>query len=623
MKLVQSNLHPVQVATEAGPTRVNYFLGNDPTLWTSDVPTYAKVRYNNVYPGVDLLYYGNQTQLEYDFVVAAGVDPRVISLDFEAADNLELDDQGDLVFWRTGEHSLQIHKPYIYQEVGGIRREIAGGFVVSNHRVSFEIANYDSSRPLIIDPVFVYSTLLNGGDGEEGWAIAADHEGNVYVVGDTNSDQFPLSKKPLQRTHGGSTDVFIAKLSADGSKLLYSTYLGGSGADVGYGIALDPEDNIYITGDTNSTDFPVTKTMQQTLAGESDVFVAKLSADGSKLLYSTYVGGHNGERGNAIAVDSSGSAYVTGYTHSKDFPTVNPVQAAFAGGNADAFVLKLDPSGTALIYSTYLGGGNDRPDIGTAIAVDSAGNAYVTGYTNSRDFPTVNPIQPFVGPTDVFVAKLNAAGSALLYSTHLGGSADDEAMGIAVDATGSAYITGETESPNFPTTPGALSRSCVSVPAHIPIGDICSGGDAFVSKLSPDGSRLIYSTYLNGSGFEVGRSIAVGFDGSAYVTGFTGSGDFPTLDPLQKAFGGGEYDAFVIRLNPNGSVLTYSTYLGGRGNDGGYGVAVDSKGNAYVTGFTSSADFPVQRPLRNVSRKLSPDSRAVFVCKISSTSGSP
>lgn len=623
MKFVSANPHPKKVELEEMPTKVNYFLGNDPALWVNNVATYAKIEYHDVYPGIDVIYYGNQGQLEYDFVVAAGSNPAAILLGFEGADELRLDSQGDLLLKVSGEQCLHLHKPVIYQEVNGVRRDIVGGYILNNRLVGFEISSYDSSRPLVIDPVLVYSTLLGGGSGEAGWAIAADREGNVFVIGDTNSDEFPLSKKSLQRTYGGSTDIFVAKLSADGSKLLYSTYLGGSDADVGSGIALDPEGNIYITGDTSSTDFPVVKPLQPTLSGAPDAFVAKLSSDGSKLLYSTYVGGSSGDRGNGIAVDASGNAYVTGYTHSTNFPTVNPIQAAFAGGNGDAFVLKLNPSGSTLVYSTYLGGGNDRPDIGTAIAVDSAGNAYVTGFSNSRDFPTVKPIQPFVGPTDVFVAKLNPAGSALVYSTHIGGSADDEAMGIAVDATGSAYITGETESLNFPTTPEAYSRSCVSVSVRIPIGDICSGGDAFVSKLSPDGSALIYSTYLNGSGFEVGRSIAVGSDGSAYVTGFTGSRDFPTVRPLQRTFGGGEYDAFVTKLNPSGSALSYSTYLGGSGDEGGYGIAVDGKDNAYVTGFTSSSDFPTRRPLRNVSRTVSPDSRTVFISKISVAAGSP
>jgi hypothetical protein len=344
--------------------------------------------------------------------------------------------------------------------------------------------------------------------------------------------------------------------------------------------------------------------------------VAKLSADGSQLIYSTYFGGTGGQRGLSIAVDGPGNAYVTGYTNSTDFPTANALQNAFAGGNADAFVFKVNASGSALIYSTYLGGGNDRPDMGTAIAADAEGNAYVTGFTNSPDFPTARPMQPFRGPTDAFVTKISPDGSALIYSTHLGGGADDEAMGIAVDAAGSAYVTGHTESPDFPTTPGAFSTGCAAIDAKLPVGDICSGGDAFVSKLSPDGSSLVYSTYLNGSRFEVGRSIAVDAAGNAYVTGFTSSPDFPTVDPVQKRFGGGDYDAFVIKLNPSGSALSYASYLGGRGEDGGYGIAVDGAGNAYVTGITNSPDFPATGGLRHRPARASATATSAFVAKI-------
>jgi hypothetical protein len=340
--------------------------------------------------------------------------------------------------------------------------------------------------------------------------------------------------------------------------------------------------------------------------------VTKLSADGSKILYSTFIGGSAGDRGLGIAVDSAGNAHVAGYTHSTDFPTANPVQLNFAGGNADGIVLKLNPEGSALVYSTYLGGGNDRPDLATSIALDSAANAYVTGMTNSPDFPTRNPAQPFKGPTDAFVTKFAPDGK-IVYSTHLGGTADDEAMGIAVDAAGSAYVTGHTESLNFPTTKDAFSTSCVAVPAQIPVGNICSGGDAFVTKLSPDGSSIVYSTYLNGKGFEVGRSIAVDSTGNAYVTGFTGSENFVTANPVQKAFGGDDFDAFVVKLNPTGTGLVYSTYLGGSGEDGAYGIAVDAADNAYVTGYTKSTDFGTRNTLAGAARGR----RDGYVVKIS------
>jgi hypothetical protein len=617
MKLAGANPHSSKAGLEELPGKVNYFLGADTSRWRGNIPTYAKVEYRDVYPGVDVIYYGNQRQLEYDFVTTPAADPNAISLEFEGADRLEIGPRGDLVLRASGISVLRLHKPVAYQEANGVRQMVACDYALDNHRVTFRVGAYDATKPLVIDPVFVYSTRLGGGDDDDGWAIAADSAGNVYVTGDTNSTDFPTAKA-VRRGYAGSTDVFVSKLSADGSRLLYSTYIGGSDADVGYGIAVDPAGNAYVTGDTSSTDFPTVKPLQAALAspGSPDIFVAKLSPDGSRLLYSTYIGGDHGERGNGIAVDAGGNACVAGYTNSTNFPTSNPFQASFAGGQADAFVLRLNPDGSSLIYSTYLGGGNGRPDIGTSIAADSAGNAYVTGFTNALDFPTVHPIQPFVGPTDVFVAKFDPGGKPV-YSTFLGGNADDEGMGIAVDAAGSAYVTGETESLKFPTTEGAFSRSCVAVPTRGQMREICLGGDAFVSKLSPDGSALVYSTYLNGSRFEVGRSIAVDAAGNAYVTGFTGSPDFPSVDPLQKNFGGGKYDAFVLKLNPSGSAPVYSTYLGGSGDEGGYGIAVDSAGNAYVTGYTDSPDFPTRKPLRNGAPKDSGGYRDAFITKIS------
>ena len=613
MKLIGANPHALKTGLEDLPGKVNYFLGNDSAAWRRDIATYAKVGYRDVYPGVDLIYYGNQRRLEYDFVVAPGTDLHAIKLEFAGVDDLSVDAQGDLVLRNAGAAVLQLQKPFAYQEREGVRQEISAGYVLDGRQVSFAIGAYDSTRPLVIDPVLVYATRLGGGSGDAAYAIATDAAGNVYVAGETSSTDFPIVK-PSQRAYGGATDVFVAKLSADGARLIYSTYLGGRGADVGYGIAVDAAGNACITGDTRSSDFPLAKPWQPKLGGAVDVFVMKLSADGSKLLYSTYFGGSGGERGQGIACDTAGNAYVAGYTNSTDMPTVNALQPAFAGGNADAFVLKLNPDGKP-IYASYLGGGNDRPDYATAIAADTTGNAYVTGFTNSPDFPTVKPLQKFVGPTDVFVTKINPTGTALVYSTHLGGGADDEAMAIAVDAPGNAYVTGQTESPDFPTTAGAFRIQCVAIDAKLPIGKICLGGDVFVSKLSPDGAALVYSTYLNGSGFEVGRAIAVDAKGSVHVTGLTTSKDFPTSNAVQPAFGGGTYDAFVVKLDASG-VVTYSTYLGGSGDDVANGIVIDPAGDAWVTGYTASPDFPLRRPLLNAPRSLR-GARDAFVAKIS------
>ncbi|WP_303803105.1 SBBP repeat-containing protein, partial [Alicyclobacillus macrosporangiidus] len=364
--------------------------------------------------------------------------------------------------------------------------------------------------------------------------------------------------------------------------LVYSTYLGGSGIDQGLGIAVDSSGAAYVTGLTTSPDFPTQNPFQGALVGVFNAFVTKFSPAGNALVYSTYLGGSGGDAGNGIAVDSSGSAYVTGFTISPNFPTQNPFQGALAGG-FDAFVTKFNPAGNALVYSTYLGGsGNDE---GFGIAVDSMGSAYVTGVTESPDFPTQNPFQgALAGVEDAFVTKFSPAGNTLLYSTYLGGSGVDEGRGIAIDSSGSAYVTGFTDSPDFPT----------QNPFQ---GALAGPEDTFVTKFSPGGNTLVYSTYLGGSGFDEGFGIAVDSSGSAYVTGQTDSPNFPTQNPFQGALAG-VADAYVTMFSPSGNTLVYSTYLGGSGSDEGLGIAVDSTGSAYVTGLTDSTDFPTQNPFQ-------------------------
>jgi len=387
---------------------------------------------------------------------------------------------------------------------------------------------------------------------------------------------------------GGYEDAFVAKLNPAGSALVYSTYLGGSYQDFGYAIAVDSSGNAYVTGWTQSSDFPTANPLQANLRGQyGNAFVAKLNAAGSALVYSTYLGGSYQDFGYAIAVDSSGNAYVTGVTDSSDFPTHNPLQPHLGQVESDnAFVTKLNPAGSALVYSTYLGGSvGNVDDEGYAIAVDSSGNAYVAGYTRSSDFPTHHPLQAHLrGNYNAFVAKLNAAGSALIYSTYLGGSYQDFGYAIAVDSSGNANVTGQTFSTDFPTA-NPLQPNLRGFP------------NAFVAKLNAAGSALVYSTYLGGSGDDVGYSIAVDSSGNAYVAGQTSSSDFPTVNPLQ-ANKRGILNAFVAKLNAAGSALIYSTYLGGSYQDWGNAIAVDSSGNAYVTGQACSSDFPTHNPLQ-------------------------
>jgi hypothetical protein len=457
----------------------------------------------------------------------------------------------------------------------------------------------------------IYSTLIGGSSTpaypERFDSIVVDRVGNAYVAGRTTADDFPTTTNALQPGFGGgSRDGIVVKLNADGSALLYSTYLGGSGTDDARNIVIDTMGNAHVTGRTTSTDLPTVDPLQATNSGAYDAFVAKLNRDGSALLYSTYFGGSGDENaygsephhlaGN-IALDSLGNIYLIGTTDSADFPTANALQAVFGGGNYDAFVTKLTPSELPppLVYSTYLGGSCE--DRGYDIAVDSLGHVYVTGQIASVDFPTTpgaydrsnndSPpgcqINDYTG--EAFISKLSADGSTLLYSTYLGGNSEDAGYAITVDGNGNVFLTGKTYSTDFPTTPGALDAS------------LGGGRDAFVAKLNATGDDLVYSTYLGGSSWEYGLDIAVDAQGYAYITGFT-HGGFPTTPGVWQPSPGGSIDGFVVKLNLDGSAMVYSTYLGGSSNDGGQSIAVDHNGHAHITGGTHSTDFPTANPLQ-------------------------
>jgi len=575
------------------PGKANYFVGNDPASWRTNVPTYARVHYEDLYPGIDLVYYGNQRQLEYDFVVRPAADPRRIALSFRGAHRLEVDPQGDLVL-HTAAGAIRQLKPIIYQEVAGRRVEISGGYVLRDgQRVGFHVAAYDTSLPLIIDPSLAYSTYLGGGGFDEGRGIAVDATGNAYVTGFTDSPDFPIAGAFQTTLGGGFGDAFVTKLDPAGSALVYSTYLGGNGFDQGTGIAVDSTGNAYVTGFTASTNFPTTGGAFQTATGgpsdsPTDAFVTKLNPAGAALVYSTYLGGNGIDLGTGIAVDSTGNAYVTGFTQpaanqsSPNFPTTaGAFQTVFGGGSSDAFVTRLNFAGSGLVYSTYLGGSDF--DEGFGIALGAGGNAYVTGSTDSTNFPTTAGVFQTAsgGGGDAFVTRLAATGSTLVYSTYLGGSGFDEGSAIAVDASGNAYVTGDTGSINFPIMGGAFQTA--------------SGGaiDAFVTKLASNGSGL-YSTYLGGNGDDQGAGVAVDAGGNAYLAGFTSSTNFPTTAGAFQTASGGSGDAFVTTLAPSGSTLVFSTYLGGSGFDMGTGITLDAMAspNAYVVGFTGSTDFP-------------------------------
>ena len=635
MRLEGANRSPMAHGVAPLPGVVNYFIGNDPKKWRTHIPTYEKVEYKNIYPGIDVVYYGNQGKLEYDFVVSPGADPNQIKLAFEGAENPRLADNGDVTLTVSGA-DLYLKKPLVYQQdEKGRKQLVAGNYILlatdspragdplhsPEQRVPFtphvaiQVASYDRSRPLVIDPVLAYSTHLGGSGGDQGFGVAVDAVGNAYVTGFAGSSDFPTTAGAFQTAFGGGeADAFVTKLNPTGSALVYTTYLGGDGFDQGHGIAVDATGNAYVTGHTFSTNFPTTTgTVQPGFSGVSsiigDAFVTKLNATGSALVYSTYLGGGDDDEGFGMAVDATGNAYVTGQTLSTNFPTTaDTVQPGFAG-TIDAFMTKLNPTGSGLVYSTYLGGDSD--DLGNGIAVDATGNAYVTGLTFSTNFPTT-PGAFQTTPnfaSDAFVVKLNAAGTALVYSTYLGGDGFDQGQGIAVDAEGNAYATGGTSSTNFPTTTGAFRTTF--------------GGrsDAFVTKLNGDGSALVYSTYLGGFSSDRGNAIAVDATGNAYVTGLTFSTNFPTTPGAVRETFGGILDAFMVKLNPAGTALVYSTFLGGSSLDEGFGIAVDTAGSAYVTGGTESPDFPTTPGAVQTGFGGTPDAFVAKLAEINTPAG--
>jgi uncharacterized protein (TIGR03437 family) len=585
------------------PGSVSYFLGNDPTKWRTDVPRYSDVRYSDVYAGIDLVFTNRAGQLEYDWIVSPGADASKIEIAFPSADSVRLDSNGGLVI-TTGASQIVQHRPVLYQSTG----RVAGGYRLHRgNRVTFDIAKYDRLKPLIIDPVLSYSTYLGGSGNDGAFAIAVDATGNAYVAGASWSpDMQPGSGLGAPSAAGAPPNAFVAKLNPAGTELLYLAYLGGSDRDYSLGIAVDESGNAYVTGGTNSTDFPVTPgAFQRTYGGTGgsslppsfapagDAFIAKLNVAGNRLIYSSYLGGHSGDQAYGIRVDSAGSAYVAGSTLAaglpgvpETFPTTTGAFQTTRGGD-DGFVAKVNADGTALLYSTFVGGTTEDYVLG--LAVDGAGSAYITGITGSHDFPvTPGAAQTaYAGGPSAFVARLNPAGTALVYGTFLGGSGDNEAYGIEVDPAGNAYVTGATNSRDFPTTANAFVTSNRAPGAQ---------GDVFAVKLNPAGNTLLYSAVFGGNGSDFGSAIAVDAGGNAYIAGRT----FPrnvvyssiptTANAIQRC---GYNDAFITKLDPTGSKLLYSSHLGGSGLSAATAIAVGPDSSVWVAGSTTGADFPV------------------------------
>src|SRR5579863_247003 len=587
VRFAGANSHPAMEGVERLSARANFLLGDRPQDWKTNLPVYQRILYRDLYPGIDMSYGGSGPNIKSEFLVAPGADPNQIRLDYSGA-ALAISPNGDLLI-RDGNAEAREAAPVIYQEAAEHRHvEIPGRYrLLDAHTVGFEIDAYDRSRPLIIDPVLSYATYLGGSGLSAVTGAAVDSSGNLYVTGWTASLDFHIVT-PVQASNAGGVDAFVAKLNPAGSGLVYATYIGGRGDDRGQAIAVDGAGQAYVTGSTASANFPLLAPISSALSGGRDAFVLKLSAAGNILLYSTYLGGGSADYGNAIAVDSSGNAYIAGDTLSSNFPVVGAAQPVF-GGSQDAFVTELSSTG-AILFSTFLGGA--LVEHAGGIALDSSRNVYIAGGTTSTNFPVVGAIQASNGGNqDAFLTKFNSTGSAIVYSTYLGRSGGgigtpEQANAVAVDSSGSAYIAGTTNSVNFPVTTGALQVSYDAVQT------------AFAAKVNPAVNALVYSTYLGGSVFDWANGLAVAANGSAYVAGFTSSPDFPTAVPLQASFNG-LYDAFVSVLNATGSALNFSTFWGGTGADEANAIALDAAGNMYVAGQTSSIDLTLLNPIQS------------------------
>jgi hypothetical protein len=602
------------------PAHANFLLGNDPKGWKQNLPLYSKIRYASLYPGISAVYAIDGQRIKSEYSVTAGSDPSQIILHYPDAESIEINAAGALVIRAQGIEMTE-QAPVAYQtSPRGRRIAIESRYrLMDAHTAGFELGAYDPSLPLVIDPVISYSTYFGGSSTSSVNSMVVDSSGNLYMTGWTASTDFPLAGAEQALNHGG-VDAFVAKLNASGSALIYATYIGGSSDDRASGIAVDSSGSAFVTGSTTSFDFPLASSAQ-VYAGSRDAFVLKLNSVGNRLVFSTYLGGSGADQGNAITLDSNGNAYVVGDTASTNFPVQTAVQSTL-GGNTDAFITKYNSTGL-ILFSTYLGGSANEH--GSAITIGANGSIYVAGGTFSTNFPVAGATQATNGGSqDAFITELAGSGSPIFFSTYLGGSggttsSPEEATGIAVDSNGSMYVTGVTNSTNFPTTLSAFQTS--------PGG----GEDAFVTKIGSAGA-FVYSTYLGTYGFDWSSGIAIDTAGNAYIAGYTSAAAFPQVTPVQSAFGG-VYDAFVAKLNAAGNGLTFSTFFGGTGADEANAIVVDANGNIFIGGQTGSFDLPTQGPIQasNISGVTGwvarlgvtvPPAQVPSVVSLSPTSGS-
>jgi hypothetical protein len=572
LNFVDSNPAPTITADNKLPGIVNYFQGNQPDSWLTNIPTYAAIHYQELYPDINLRYEGNDGLLESTFTVAPGADPALIRWQYSGATTLTVDEAtGDLHITLPDQSKIVEQAPIAWQDIDGQRISVTSAFsLAADNSVGFTLGSYDATLPLIIDPTIVYETTLNVGDFGQGLDVAVDAAGNAYVLG---------------RLINLGNDTVIVKLAPNGS-VLYTTYLSAHGIDAGWGIALDGSGDVYVAGYTDSQDFPILNAIKSTKE-HREGFITKLAAADGSLLFSTYFGGSRADEIHDIALNSAGEIYVVGYTESTDFPTENPIQGGLNLNQCfceDTFVTKLSPDALTVLFSTYLGGSFE--DYGQSIALDADDNIYITGRTQSDDFPTQAAIQPNRAGTnqdeDLFVSKISADGSSLVYSTYLGGTEDESTRRIAVDSAGNAFVAGTTLSDDFPTTAGAYRETYIG--GH---GACLSGfslpvdcSDIFVTKFVPDGSSLAYSTYVGGGKHDFANGVAINNSGEAYVVGYTNSTDIPGAD---------QNGILLAKLNANGSNLLYAVGMSSPYYNSGHGIAVDNAGDVYITG---AQNFP-------------------------------
>ena len=628
--------------------KINRLIGNDPSQWQAGVPAFAQVRVEQIYPGISVVYYGNQRQLEYDFNLAAGAKPGAITLRFAGAEKISVNSQGELVVSLNGSEMIQ-HQPVAYQTIHGVRQEVAASYkIVDAHTAAFAVGTYDPGQPLVIDPILSYSTFFGGNYGEVVHAVALDSNGNIYIAGETLSTVFsngiPFATTGALQTnlHGGTItgDAFVAKFDNTGKTNLYFTYLGGNSDDVAYALAVDDAGNAYVTGATRSTNFPTRNALYGYKPGLMPgyyglAFVTELNTNGSQLVYSTYLSGYLADSGYAIAVDAGHNAYVAGYTCTTNFPVKNAMQTNLVCTNSiyfnrNAFVAEISNLGTNLIYSSYLGGANY--DQATGIALDPAGNIYVTGFTASTNFPTTNSLAGFkhlnnaTNPTrafDAFVSKFQPSFGGLVYSTFLGGTNSDEAYGIAVDSGGSAYVVGGTVSTNFPFSTNVLTSFGTNSPSFVhtnTAGIFASITNAFLTQILWDGTNtsIGYSVMFGGKGNDIATAVALAPDGNVFVTGNASSTNFPIVNvttntPFLHTTNSGLSDVFVIAFTNNAAQIVYSAYLGGVKNDIAGGIAVDPLDTVYIVGQTASTNFPTTLAGR---QKILNGTNDLFLAKI-------